>query len=245
MQQEFQKQNQSVSQQPLQKSTITASQTPQPQSPQQQKIQQAKKVLPVPGFSEEPIEAPLVFQCSECLIIVGDSFAWVSADQDLSSIVLFGWFPKELFAKPKNLRVGDDLFWSKEGVDVGSTFKMTYCSGCNKPIGKVYHTTPRQFDYLRDFYTVKLENVAIYQLGTYIKGEKIPPDMITFPSSKSLQSSIDMVKDVILVLNDRLSKMDERLLKIEKYFSKKPTKKSQSESSGVSESTLSPESNIK
>ncbi|CAG8441398.1 8354_t:CDS:2 [Ambispora leptoticha] len=108
MQQEFQKQSQSISQQPLEKSNTVS---PQLQSPQQQKIQQAKKVLPVPGFSEEPIEAPLVFQCNDCLIIVGDSFAWVSADQDLSSIVLF--------AKPKNLRVGDDLFWSKEGVDVG------------------------------------------------------------------------------------------------------------------------------
>lgn len=37
---------------------------------------------------EDEVNGPLVFQCRECRNIVGDSFAFVSALQDLDAIVL-------------------------------------------------------------------------------------------------------------------------------------------------------------
>ena len=34
---------------------------------------------------------PLVFQCSNCNIIVGDSLSWVSADKIMRTVALSGW----------------------------------------------------------------------------------------------------------------------------------------------------------
>jgi hypothetical protein len=48
----------------------------------------------IEGNNEDIIEAqtevtaPLVFQCSECRQIVGDSFNWVVADEELQALTL-------------------------------------------------------------------------------------------------------------------------------------------------------------
>lgn len=40
------------------------------------------------GGPNEPVVNPLVFQCKSCRNIVGDSFAFVSADKELNSIAV-------------------------------------------------------------------------------------------------------------------------------------------------------------
>lgn len=37
---------------------------------------------------DEDIDAPLVFQCSQCREIIGDTFAWICSDQELNTITL-------------------------------------------------------------------------------------------------------------------------------------------------------------
>ena len=40
--------------------------------------------------SQEEVNNPLVFQCKDCRSIIGDSFSWVTALEDLDVIVLSG-----------------------------------------------------------------------------------------------------------------------------------------------------------
>lgn len=39
---------------------------------------------------QEDVRGPLVFQCRECLTIIGDSFSMVSAIESLDAIILSG-----------------------------------------------------------------------------------------------------------------------------------------------------------
>ncbi|CAB4375780.1 unnamed protein product [Rhizophagus irregularis] len=151
----------------------------------------------------QEITGPLVFQCLKCRLIVGDSFAFVTADRDLNSVVLY--------AKPHNIRVGTDLLWSREGIDIGSTYIMIYCNGCNLTLGKVWRTTPRKLDYIRDLYTLNLDCVMIYQLGDFIDPNSTPTDIHTLPSSRMQQISINKLKDMILILNERITTLEHTL----------------------------------
>jgi hypothetical protein len=66
------------------------------------------------SIQEEQVEEilnPLVFQCLNCKSIIGDSFAWLNADQELNSITLT--------AKSKSVAVDDSLQFSSDGVDKG------------------------------------------------------------------------------------------------------------------------------
>ena len=46
--------------------------------------------------NEEVVIAPLVFQCKKCKLIVGDSYTWVSADENLRTVTLRGLFSSTL-----------------------------------------------------------------------------------------------------------------------------------------------------
>ncbi|CAG8582208.1 323_t:CDS:2 [Paraglomus occultum] len=174
-----------------------------PYMPQMQQHQRQEQHLPTEDCGAEEITAPLVFQCIKCRLIVGDSFAWVNADKDLRSVALH--------AKPANIRVGTEVEWSRGGIDLGSTYVLTYCHGCGNVLGKVYHTTPRKFDYIRDLIMIDLDQVTTYQLGQYLNDGAIPADLISMPNARMLQLSVDMVKDVLLVMHDRLSNMEHKL----------------------------------
>jgi hypothetical protein len=39
---------------------------------------------------DQEVSCPLVFQCKQCCSIVGDSFSWVTALEELDTIVLSG-----------------------------------------------------------------------------------------------------------------------------------------------------------
>ncbi|CAG8601895.1 1544_t:CDS:2 [Funneliformis caledonium] len=167
--------------------------------------QNAAKSPPQHNRVLQEITGPLVFQCLKCRLIVGDSFAFVTADRELNSVVLY--------AKPHNLRLGTDLLWSREGIDVGSTFNLIYCIDCNSTIGKVWRTTPRKFDYIRDLYSLNLDRVMIYQLGDFIDPKSTPSDTHTLPSARMQQISINKLKDMILMLNERITTMEHALSK--------------------------------
>jgi hypothetical protein len=41
-------------------------------------------------MADEEVNGPLVFQCRSCLTIVGDSWSFVSSDEDAKTITLSG-----------------------------------------------------------------------------------------------------------------------------------------------------------
>ncbi|ORY00696.1 hypothetical protein K493DRAFT_335258 [Basidiobolus meristosporus CBS 931.73] len=152
-----------------------------------------------PGSQD--ISAPLVFQCGKCRAIVGDSFSWVCATRELNAVSLYG--------KSEQVKLGEDLLTSNAGYDLGSTYIPLSCS-CNASIGKVYKTTSRSLDNVRDMYTFMLDSVTCYELGRNLKETECPEEQgINIPDARAFQVSIAKIQNLICLLNERMVKLEE------------------------------------
>ena len=62
--------------------------------------------------------------------------------------------------------VDEKRLMSRGGLDDGATFQVLRCRECNAAVGRVYQTTPRGLDILRDNFTLLEESIASYQVRT-------------------------------------------------------------------------------
>eukprot|EP00696_Hemimastix_kukwesjijk_P011420 gnl/Hemi2/24337_TR8181_c0_g1_i1.p1 gnl/Hemi2/24337_TR8181_c0_g1~~gnl/Hemi2/24337_TR8181_c0_g1_i1.p1 ORF type:complete len:271 (-),score=72.77 gnl/Hemi2/24337_TR8181_c0_g1_i1:580-1392(-) len=102
--------------------------------------------------------APLciVFQCQHCRTIVGDSFSLIAMDRELQAIIL---------TDVLNIEVKQEAITSRHGRDAGSTFFAMCCTHCNNTLGKVYKTTARHMDGVRDLFSLHQDSISSYELG--------------------------------------------------------------------------------
>ena len=103
------------------------------------------------------IEAPVVFQCANCLHIVGDSLSMASADEDLGTVSLCGAVGVTRSTKLKT---------SEYGKDLGATYHEMHCEKCKVKIGRIYITTPVALDSLRNMFTFYSNALSSFELGT-------------------------------------------------------------------------------
>ena len=80
-----------------------------------------ERKLSPPPEEEEEVSSPIVFQCSKCNLIVGDSFAFLMSNPDAQTITL---------SAVSNIKRTPDLYTSYKGHDIGSTYILFVCSGC-------------------------------------------------------------------------------------------------------------------
>ena len=118
------------------------------------------------------IRGPLVFSCSKCKIIVGDSFSFLTSNEELGSITL---------TAASNIQRSADVYTSKTGGDVGSTYFSFTCIHCQAPLGRYYLTTSRDLDDLREKFTFTCDGISSYELGKSQHGKM--PDPIAVDSS--------------------------------------------------------------
>ncbi|CAM9467282.1 unnamed protein product [Choristocarpus tenellus] len=111
------------------------------------------------------ITAPLVFQCAKCRQVVGDSWSFVSSNEETKSITLRG---------ASNITKAKKHTTSKADDDLGSTFAQLSCRQCQTNIGRCYLTTPRHLDHQRDLLTFYTDNLCSYQLGQYDIASSVP-----------------------------------------------------------------------
>eukprot|EP00039_Didymoeca_costata_P011256 m.157340 g.157340 ORF g.157340 m.157340 type:complete len:161 (+) comp15114_c0_seq1:87-569(+) len=145
--------------------------------------------------AEEQVDAPLVFQCRECRAILADSFSWVCSDTKTNTITVKVGSP--------NMKECPQLNTSQEEHDLGSTFALLQCV-CKTVVGKVYKTTPRRLDRIRDLVTINIDNITSYKLGTGLSENALDLEILDVPTSKSLQDDIVKIQNMILLLNERL-----------------------------------------
>lgn len=99
----------------------------------------------------------LVFQCSKCQAIVGDSLRLEAADEEIQVILLKG---------TSGVTVSPDTSISTSGRDAGSSYKSLRCAGCGAVLGKSYIATPRRLDRIRDCFALDSNCISSYELGT-------------------------------------------------------------------------------
>lgn len=114
----------------------------------------------------EEISGPLVFSCGNenCKVILGDSYGYVTANEATKTITL---------SAASNITRSTNVFTSKSGHDVGSTYFAFSCSGCKASLGKYYLTTSKDLDDIREKFTFNGDALSTYELGK-AKFGKIP-----------------------------------------------------------------------
>eukprot|EP00045_Choanoeca_perplexa_P002940 m.27821 g.27821 ORF g.27821 m.27821 type:complete len:186 (+) comp11779_c0_seq2:153-710(+) len=149
---------------------------------------------------QDEISAPLVFQCSTCKAIVGDSFNWIASSEELNAITLS--------AAASSVTIANDLETSTDGPDLGSTFSRFRCA-CGQALGRMYRTTARSLDQLRDLYTFDLERLSSYQLGTGTQAS--PDEQLTQVQAATIMEELEKLQHMILVHQERLDGLTQSL----------------------------------
>jgi hypothetical protein len=54
---------------------------------------------------------------------------------------------------------------SYTGKNLGSTYSPFRCEYCQHILGKIYRTTPKSLDAIRDYLSYEISNLTSYQLG--------------------------------------------------------------------------------
>eukprot|EP00056_Hartaetosiga_gracilis_P003798 m.67588 g.67588 ORF g.67588 m.67588 type:complete len:213 (-) comp11581_c0_seq5:110-748(-) len=149
----------------------------------------------------DEIDAPLVFQCRSCKRIVGDTFAWICSDEELNTITL-------KYAAP-SVTIGDVLETSTQKRDMGSTYMRFTCE-CDAVIGRVYKTTARHLDHIRDLLTFDRDALTSYQLGS--GGRHVEEnDEIRFIDTRVLREDIGKIQMMIIGHSERLDAIEHEL----------------------------------
>ena len=114
----------------------------------------------------EAIAGPLCFSCLKCRSIVGDSFSFLTSDESAQTITL---------SASSNIQRSADVYTSKSGSDVGSTYFNFTCSNCQAQLGRYYLTTSKDLDELREKFTFNVNNIQSYELGKAQHGKMPDP----------------------------------------------------------------------
>ncbi|XP_028409564.1 kinetochore protein mis18-like [Dendronephthya gigantea] len=153
--------------------------------------------------AEEQKQKYYVFYCMSCLNILGDSFATARMNKNLKSI--------SLNAVTESVGISQECETSGEGDDRGSTFHILECKHCHRAIGRMYDTTPKKLDCIRDLYTLDWNKVKSYQLGqgtnTSIKPNIQDAELITHSMLLNLNERVNKLEGLVeeVISEDELS----------------------------------------
>ncbi|CAI5746482.1 unnamed protein product [Peronospora destructor] len=98
----------------------------------------------------------VVFQCSTCRSIFGDSYAFVSSTEQLWLVTL---------SHVTNVTLAPEVQTASTGLDAGSSYYELLCHNCQAVLGRKYLTTPVVLDGIRDLFSFSTEAITSYTLG--------------------------------------------------------------------------------
>lgn len=133
---------------------------------------------------------------------MGDSCAFVSSDRELEVICVS--------AVTSIVTLGDVLETSTEGPDMGSTFRPLHCSACDLIIGRVYKTTPKEFDIFRNMFCFNGEHIDSYQVGSVVDRQNTSATtekILDIPTAKMLETRIAKVECVVMMLLEKVGQV--------------------------------------
>jgi hypothetical protein len=106
------------------------------------------------------------------------------------------------------VRVDEKLVTSDSGKDLGATYAKFYCETCRNTLGKVYRTTPRSLDLMRDYYTYQLSAITSYQLGGSSEGQEVEETPISLNSIINWQKRVDELEHIVRDCIDSIHRLE-------------------------------------
>ena len=97
-----------------------------------------------------------------------------------------------------------DVYTSKAGPDVGSTYFRFTCAACQNSLGRYYLTTSKDLDNLREKFTFTIESITSYELGKPQHGRitDLPPEQgesVQIEINKQINDSGKIESKVLLL----------------------------------------------
>mmetsp|Transcript_24 Transcript_24/g.37 ORF Transcript_24/g.37 Transcript_24/m.37 type:complete len:177 (-) Transcript_24:46-576(-) len=149
------------------------------------------------GEGEEP--TALVFFCSKCRTILGDSLSLLFADQTTNTVTLEGVVRT---TKSKGLRHDDS-----DSSTAGCSYRDVACSGCQTVVGRSYTTTTPALDRFRGHVSLDLNQVESYSLGCASEdGRDGGPGVVDHV--ERLATELNKVQAMVLCFNERLENLE-------------------------------------
>ncbi|KAL6076681.1 Protein Mis18-alpha [Balamuthia mandrillaris] len=147
---------------------------------------------------------PMVFQCLQCLQIIGDSFSVVGAcgEHSVTLKALPGGFVDE-----------EKMLISTEGPDQKSAYNPVYCTKCKATLGRWYFATPPHLFTLHNNFALFQNTFCSYQLGTGItnSSEDGGSPSTQQLSIHNLYSHLALIQRGILALSERMAMIEQAM----------------------------------
>jgi len=163
------------------------------------------------GEGEAP-DSPLVFQCSRCRCIVGDSFSFVCADQALRLVCLS--------AVTDVVESTQRAVMSTSGPDEGCVYKELVCKTCqDHKLGKLYTATPKQLMHMQQLYSLETDAISSFVLGSgdlWAEGyvlERLP----SIQHLRSITGDMMKLQHVLIGIDARLQNIEAALKELEEF----------------------------
>ncbi|CAH1799078.1 unnamed protein product [Owenia fusiformis] len=151
------------------------------------------------GNEIDDSEATMVFQCSKCNTIVGDSTAWLSCNTEMGSVTL-----NKVTESVESMSV---LATSTKGGDLGSTYVGLRCKHCKENLGRIYKTTPRNLDDIRDHFTLSIPKINSYQVGSGVTNNN-NVDLLDIPDQRYLLLQVRKIQALVIAFNSRIQELE-------------------------------------
>ncbi|KAK1943963.1 Protein Mis18-alpha [Phytophthora citrophthora] len=166
---------------------------------------------------EEEGAMPLVvFQCSTCRSIFGDSYAFVSSTEQLWLVTL---------SHVTNVTLAPEVQTANTKHDAGSSYVDLLCQNCQAVLGRKYLTTPVALDGIRDLFSFSTEAITSYTLGDPMqKADKVEDKAMTRSAAAchetmqnlaidrdevaKLRDEMEKVKGLLVTVDDRLAHLE-------------------------------------
>jgi len=168
------------------------------------------------------VKGPLVFSCANCRTLIGDTYSFLTSNEENRTITL---------ASASNIQRSADVYTSKSGDDVGSTYFNFTCLSCQTLLGRYYLTTSKDMDVQREKFTFSVDAITSYELGKAQHGKMPEPagdeeepgvkgvanGSGTALSAEHLQELQD-IKTTIASFSDGMNGLNSELLKVQQVL---------------------------
>lgn len=154
-------------------------------------------------------ESPTVFQCVNCRSVVGDSYSWSTSHRESNTITLA--------EVPEDSIIESEM----EECTPQGNFTEISCKHCKGSLGRIYKSTPRRLDDIRDMFTFNLDNIISYQLGPK-KARHVEPVNGILESSinTEIQNEINKLKSFTVAVFEQVEELQNRSTSLETELQK-------------------------
>lgn len=150
-------------------------------------------------------EPPMVFQCSQCNVIVGDSTAWVCVD-DISRTITLKNITNAVMEDEK-------MKIASAGFDAGSTYYKMSCATCHEEIGRRYKGAVNHMDSARGMFTLFVDKLSSYQIGSYDRdvtdSNADMSDILSMAKVRDMNMQISRLGAIMQEISERLQMLEQ------------------------------------